>query len=245
MAISNKYVSADVVVERALRMFDNDTFDIHDAYEFIADGVAQLMPAEQLEVTTCTATVEDYRAAVPNDLVYFNAIRNTNSGRQMRPATDKFITHMLCDSSEMIHCGDCETFVYKPGAIFVPFETGSIDISYFRFPMDDNGMPMIPEDTVVLIALENYLIERMAYKMVISGKMSGDTYQLINREKDWAMTVAYNKIKTPSPQQAENLKNIYLRMIRDRNSFAKANAGQGAQNFVRTNINNNRTYGRG
>lgn len=112
------------------------------------------------------------------------------------------------------------TYTINNNYIFTNIEEGTIEISYWAFPTDENGMPMIPDDVRYIKAVEAYLTERIARRMLIQGKMDRYTFELLEREWLFYVKSAKSRAALPSYDQAEALKNQILRLVQKPNQAA-------------------------
>jgi len=105
------------------------------------------------------------------------------------------------------------TYTINNGYVFTNIEEGYLEVAYWAFPTDENGIPMIPDDVMYLKAVEAFLTERIARRMWLQDKLSTDKYRAL--EQDWLFYVnsARTKSSLPSYEQAEALKNQILRLV--------------------------------
>jgi len=116
------------------------------------------------------------------------------------------------------------------GYIYTNFETGFIEMSYLGFVTDDSGFPMIPEDQRYQEAIKWSLIEHLDYKKWRVGEISDKVYAKSEQERAWYIASAKSKADTPTIDQMESMKNMFLRLIpkinEHGNYFKYSNAGE-------------------
>lgn len=86
-------------------------------------------------------------------------------------------------------------------------------MSYYAFPTDDEGMPMIPDNGAFKQAVKSFIAERQAFKMMTMGKFDDGIYKLLLRDRDWYVGKAQNAHLVPNRDKMESIKNQMLRII--------------------------------
>lgn len=117
------------------------------------------------------------------------------------------------------------TFDINNDFISLSVKTGKVCIAYLAVPTDDNGFPMIPDDTKYKLAIRKYLIKQLMYMRWIENPDSNGIRALFNHaETEWCWYVgsAGNQAKMPDISRMESIKNNFLRMIPKINEFNTA-----------------------
>lgn len=124
----------------------------------------------------------------------------------------------------------------KNGYLYTNFKYGFVEMTYKAYPLDELGMPMLPDDIRYIKAVEWYLISRIDFKRWRMTRNSADEriYSHSDREALWYIASARMKTKVPSVDMAESLKNMILR------SIVKINEHK--QGFKHTDIVEQRKY---
>jgi hypothetical protein len=110
-----------------------------------------------------------------------------------------------------------EPYQYKinGGYIFTNFMTGYVEMAYTSIPLDPEGFPLIPDDYKYIRALEDYLIERIDYKVWRQNPSPQNKSILNDSEQKSAFSIgaAITKGRIPSIDEMESIKNNWLRSI--------------------------------
>lgn len=124
----------------------------------------------------------------------------------------------------------------KNGYLYTNFKYGFVEMTYKAYPLDELGMPMLPDDIRYIKAVEWYLISRIDFKRWRMTRNAADEriYSHSDREALWYIASARMKTKVPSVDMAESLKNMILR------SIVKINEHK--QGFKHTDIVEQRKY---
>jgi hypothetical protein len=101
------------------------------------------------------------------------------------------------------------------GIIFTDFTTGYVEMAYTSIPLDSQGLPMIPDDYKYIRAIEDYIIERIDYRVWRRSPSPQNKSILNDSEQKSAFSIgsARTKGRIPSVDQMESIKNMWLRSI--------------------------------
>ena len=202
--IINNYVSIERVLETVYRHAGYDQeLNWPEVIEYVGEAIdlmgARIQYVEKVTNGTCVAPcqnpspiiIENYMGELPCDLVQLVQARRKDNKIYLGYSTDHF--HQFHDSNANdIGYNQPSDFTYKiqNNIIQTSFKDGELEISYLAFPTDDNGYPMVPNDTKVILACAMYVIERTDYKLWRHGKISGDVYEKSHRDYCWRIEQA-------------------------------------------------------
>lgn len=97
--------------------------------------------------------------------------------------------------------------------IFTSIKQTVLEVAFLGFPVWEDGTPMIPEDQKILRAIVNYIAERVAFKMMLTDRLSERKWGYIRDEAQWATGSAMNYMKLPSVDVMEGIKNQTIRLF--------------------------------
>jgi hypothetical protein len=120
--------------------------------------------------------------------------------------------------------------------MFTNFKSGFVEMSYKAYPVDEFGMPMIPDNIKFIKAVEWYLISRIDYKRWRTTRNLADEkmWKVSDTEALWYIQSARTAARVPSLSQMESIKRMLLRSIPKVNQFA--------QSFKTSNIGEQRKF---
>ena len=169
----------------------------------ITDGNKDLNHHQPVEIV-------DYRGELPCDFHKLIGVREYCS---LIPTVSDSGIFLESNNAPQIQRYSNVTYKIEGSYIFTNISEGYLEIAYWAFPTDADGLPMIPDDVMYLRAVEAFLTERIARKLWIQGKMSGEVYSQLDR--DWLFYVKSAKVRAamPSYDEAESLKNQILRLV--------------------------------
>ena len=113
------------------------------------------------------------------------------------------------------------TYTINNNFIFTNVKEIEIEIRYTAFPMDDRLFPLIPDDPKVIRAVVWYIGERLAFKMMLSDKLSERKYEMIKQDYLFNVASARTKAHTMDLPEMENFKRRVLAMNKDVHGFAR------------------------
>ena len=137
----------------------------------------------------------------------------------MRWATDSFHQAYHCTDYDF-YCKSASTYIINANYIFTNFDSGKVLMAYLAIPTDEDGMPMIPADEWWRNAVKYQIAFKIAFKLMLQGNITDKAFQIIERERDWAVAQAVNKSKIPSIDEMESFKNQWLRLIPNYNNHS-------------------------
>lgn len=94
--------------------------------------------------------IDDYKGAMPCDVVQIIQVRDSKSKICLRSITDSFYQRRNHEKNEL-------AFKTQGRIIFVTFRHGKVEVAYKAICTDDDGLPMIPDNPVFLRALELFI----------------------------------------------------------------------------------------
>jgi len=129
------------------------------------------------------------------------------------------------------------TFDLNNDNITLSVKEGNVCIAYLAVPTDEEGLPLIPEETSYQLAIKKYLTMKIDYIAWRKGELRPDIFQHSEQEWQWYVGQAGNKAKMPSIDQLEGIKNQVMRLLPNINAhetfFANQSSPELRKNFNR------------
>ena len=99
--------------------------------------------------------------------------------------------------------------------MFTNFKNGFVEMSYRALPVDEMGMPMVPDNQKFINTVVWYLTMRMDYKKWRHTRNAGDekVWRSSEQEYLWAVASARSAARVPSVDMMESIKRMILRSI--------------------------------
>ncbi len=105
------------------------------------------------------------------------------------------------------------TFELNNNHITLSVKEGEVCMAYLAIPTDEEGLPLIPEDTSYQLAIKKYLTMKIDYIAWRRGELRSDIFEHSQQEWTWYVGQAGNKAKMPSIDQLEGIKNQVMRLL--------------------------------
>lgn len=104
-------------------------------------------------------------------------------------------------------------YIVQGNSIFTKIKHGYVLMSYLAIPTDSKGLPMIPADETVQMAVEWEIARNVAYVLWMSDKLSRDKFQYVDQQRDWYVKQAINESKMPTVDEFQTFLNDRVRLI--------------------------------
>lgn len=171
-------------------------------------GLASLYYDKETEVH-----INNYRAKLPCDLISIKQVKNKR-GFSLRASTDSF--HSITNnSSSKVE----DTFKTQNNIIYTSFKDGNINIAYKAIPVDAEGYPLLPDNSVFLKALELYIKKEWFTILFEMGKIQYGVLQHIEQDYTWTVGQLNNEFTIPSVSEMEAISNSLNQLIPRTNEF--------------------------
>ena len=105
------------------------------------------------------------------------------------------------------------TFDLNNNNITLSVKEGQVCMAYLAIPTDDEGLPLIPDDTSYQLAVKKYLTMKIDYLAWRKGELQSAIFQHSEQEWTWYVGQAGNKAKMPNLDQIEAIKNQTMRLL--------------------------------
>jgi hypothetical protein len=226
---AGKTVSYKAILDKTIRDFGFN-YDIkeEEGIEWLAEFMAHTNVGVTMEERIAYIEICDGRGDLPFDLykigqvahiVGIETLEEAECGHgtlyPMRWKTDYFHKRYHLDNRDYT-TESRETYTVGQGYIFPSMAKGFVAMSYSAIPTDDCGYPTIPAEQQWMEAGAHYIAHRIARKLWLRNELSGDKFQIIERDKEWYFAQAVNHAKQwNGVDEAETVKNSVLRTIPD------------------------------
>lgn len=178
--------------------------------KYAADFMQIVGVPKMFDNKTAKLEVTKYKAQLPCDFYSILGVRMSDSHIAFRATTD--IYHMSDDKECPDNYRDL-TYKLQGNYIFTSIEEGEIEISYLSIPVDEEGLPMIPDNVKYINALELYIKKRLFTILFDQQKLHQSVLQNVQQEYAWAVGQASNDLIKPSVDEMESISNMWNQFI--------------------------------
>ena len=148
--------------------------------------------------------IENYRGEMPCDFDEVIQIRtkvdNEGDFTTLKYATNSF--HL----SESKNYSFEPTYKIQGGVIFTSFKEGDVEVVYRAISTDSDGLPLIPDNSSFIRALELYIKKAHFTVLFDLGKINSNVYNNVLQEYAWAVGQAQSDLVKPSISEMEAIK---------------------------------------
>lgn len=223
------YINIREIASRLMRHPLMQDLTLETVIQYTVDfiGVVGLNPVyfdkvEELEIN-------NYRAALPCDCISIVQVKDKKSNVCLRSTTDSFHTK---EARGHLHREE-STFKTQNSVIYTTFKEGKIEIAYKAIPVDEEGIPMIPDNSKFLRALEAFIKKEWFSILFDMGKIQPAVLQNIQQEYAWRVGQMNMEFTLPSVSEMESISNMLNQLIPRTNEFRKGFKNLGNREYMR------------
>ena len=217
------YVSLGAIIAKIYRTTQsNEEINYSDAAEWCAESL-NLIGANDIydQISDCLPIING-KAKMPLGFHKLADIRYKNS--PMYWSSNSVAANYQCSGCQIPVCnsGTCTNTFYVNNSYLITDITGedqNVCIIYLGIHVDDEGFPMIPDDPLIIKAVESYIIYSLDYANFRKGKITDKVFQKSESEWLFYCPAAKGAANMPNLAQLSNLGNIFRRLIPMRNEF--------------------------
>lgn len=262
MIYSGKTVSIKQVISKVYRDLDlKEETSFINFLEWSAEALEQIGAFTQLVAKKEKLFLQNYRAELPDDLVYLTLVTYNNypllptenvvdpvkiddTSSSTRPYAfyqDKiqnatFVSDSGFQGNNSRVKYDNLHYKISNGCIKTGVENGFLLIVYEAMPLDDDGFPLIPDYVEFKEAIYWYINMKYTYAMWRRGEVRDGVYQDTETRWNWHCQQAANKAMIPDLGHLENIKRSFLSLRPRVDQF------KNFYNHLNTTVNNESTY---
>lgn len=234
--MAKQYISLKNIVDKTLRHPLMAGISFEAIIDYCVDFMRIVKCPNIFQEKYTSFEIKDYRSVedLPED--FYEVIQVKSSNVHMRYSTDTFHVALPYDSKgklpeDYVEDNNRESdFTYKiqGNKIYTSFREGTIEMSYMAMPMDEEGYPMIPDNSKFTRALEAYIKKQWFTILFDLGKLQPQILQNTQQEYAWAVGACESEFKHLTLDKAESFYNMWrssLLSIKQHNTSFKSLGG--------------------
>lgn len=208
--MAEQYSSIKLILDKILRHPLMQDITLETAVDYCVDFMRIVGTPGIFEEKTEIIRVKEYRATLPCDYYQVIQIRKVG-GASFRYSTDSF--HMSeCKHDYKRGVNDL-TYKIQGNIIYTSIEDGDIEISYEAIATDEDGYPLIPDNSSFTRALELYIKKKQFTVLFDLGEISPAVLQNVQQEYAWAVGDCESEFNRLSIDKAESFFNSWRTLI--------------------------------
>lgn len=175
--------------------------------------------------------IREYNSKIPlikNVNTYYNAdnvgvIENPiilNSEAESIVYVDGVLTDASVFLTQVpIYINNSEDYTYRinNGYLFTGFKTGTVEMAYKAFPVDNENNPLIEDDVKVIRTVVAYIVRKIIKRMWLRDEISLQKKQVFDQEYSFAAASARSNSNLEGIDTWENIRARMNRLYRDPN----------------------------
>ena len=164
-------------------------------------------------------TIDKYRALLPCD--YYQTIQvRIPGGHALVYSTDSF---------HMNNKGNSSTYKIQGNIIYTSIESGELELAYLAISTDEDGYPLLPDNSSFTRALELYIKKQWFTILFDLGKITSAVLQNTQQEYAWAVGDCQSEFNRMSIDQMEAFSNSWRTMILRDHQHSSGFIGDGSR----------------
>ena len=221
-----RYINIREVLSRVMRHPLMSSITLEYAIQYTLDFIGIMGLPKVYEDKKAIVKIEMFRGVLPCDCVMINQVRDCKSGVCLRAMTDNFPGTHKEDKGEL-------SFKTQGAIIYTSFKKGEVEISYKGIHVDDEGLPMLPDNAVFLKALEAYIKKEWFTVLFDLGKIQLASLQNAQQQYAWLAGQLQSEFTIPSVSEMESFKRSWCTLIQRTTSFNDGFRNNGNQEYIK------------
>ena len=219
--MAQQYTNIRVVLDKILRHPLLQDLTLETAVDYTIDFMRIVGMPRMFTEKVETIAVKDYKALLPCD--YYNII-------QVRPEGKAPLLY----STDNFHMADKREGTYKiqGGVIITSMESGKLELAYQAIATDEEGYPLIPDNSSFTRALSAYIKKEWFTILFDQGKIDPRVMQNAQQDYAWAVGDCQSEFNRMSIDQMEVFSNSWRTMILRENQHAVGFSSNGNRQIL-------------
>ncbi len=182
--------------------------------EWIAEGLEFIGAKPQYAQTIQDIHVKGYRAPLPCGFVALQGVTYCGAAMfKLQGIHDTTSCKDTVDDPHRLRTQHNLGYTINEGYINTNFEHGTITLSFTTASMDEDGLPMIPDDASYREALYRYVLTKLYYPDFLSGKIHPNVYQDMRQQWFNYAQQAAAKANMPDLPTMESIVGEWMQLI--------------------------------
>lgn len=217
--MAEQYINIKVVLDRILRHPLMQDLSLETAVDYTIDFMRIVGMPRMFTEKVVRITINKYRALLPCD--YYQTIQvRIPGGHALVYSTDSF---------HMNNKGNSSTYKIQGNIIYTSIESGELELAYLAISTDEDGYPLLPDNSSFTRALELYIKKQWFTILFDLGKITSAVLQNTQQEYAWAVGDCQSEFNRMSIDQMEAFSNSWRTMILRDHQHSSGFIGDGSR----------------
>lgn len=220
------YTNLNTLIAKVYRTLqNNDEVNFNDCAEWAAEALGLIGAFGQYTQQTSCLELVNGKAKLPLNLHKLSDIRYNH--QPVYWSNNSSATNYGCSNCQIPICNDnnCQYTFYINNSYLISNimdNPANICITYLGIPVDEDGIPLIPDDTLYHKAVESFIIHNLDYASWRKGKITDKVFEKSEQNWLWYVNAARGAGNMPNLAQLESLGNIMTRLMPLKNEYARS-----------------------
>ena len=232
MIKENQYIRLHEVLSRALRHPLLQDISLEAAAQYAVDFIHAVGTPDMFEDREAEIEIHNYRGKLPCDIIAINQVMDLCTHTCMRAMTDTFFPADNHHCPYGHHYGEL-TFKTQNTIIYTSMKEGKSKMSYKAIPVDDEGKPLLLNNSTYLKALEMYIKVEVFTILYDEDKIKPGPLQNAQQQYAWAVGKLQSEMTIPSESEMESICRSWTTMIQRTTEFDSGFRNNGNREYLR------------
>lgn len=210
-----EYINIKEILSRVLRHPLLQDFTLEQAIQYCIDFIGIFGFPEMYEDKEADVEICDYRGELPCDLISIDMVKECRTDVPLRKMTGMFNP----GGKYYNHLRHEPQYKTQNRVIITSFPEGTVHIAYKAIPVDDEGLPLLINDSKYLKTLELYIKSQLFCILFDEGKINEKVLFHAEQDYAWAAGQLAEAFKTPSMSEMESITNMLNQIFVRDNEF--------------------------
>ena len=241
--MAHNYISLKALTDKLLRHPMMNGISFEAIIDYAVDFMRIVQCGGFFEEKCVTIPIHQYKGALPEDFYEINQLRLiSNTIKIPKYTQDSYIDEnnnevplstytqvgyedleysnnaTFRHATDTFHLSDTKskvglTYKIQGGFIFTSIKEGEVELSYKAIIIDDEGFPMIPDNSKFTRALEAYIKKQWFTILFDMGKIQNAVLQNTQQEYAWAVGACESEFQKMTLDKAESFYNSWRTLI--------------------------------
>ena len=204
MVTEFNYIKLHEILSRVMRHPLLTDLTLEAAIQYTLDFIAAMGLPNVYINKIASVEIDNYRGVLPCDLISIEQVRCGNN--YLRSMTDTFNGTGINEREEA-------TFKTQGNVIFTSFKIGEVEISYKAIAVDEEGLPMLPDNAIFLKTLELYIKKEWFTILFDMGRITPAVLQNTQQEYAFKAGQCNNEFIIPSISEMESFTRMWNTIV--------------------------------
>lgn len=198
-----QYITIDVLIDRIYRHPMMKDITRESILDYTLDFMRIVGVPDMFTTSVDEINITNYRGELPCDCISVQNVRESKSKKTLMYSQSSF---KLNDTKEPV-------YKIQGNVIYTSDKNTDLEVSYLKILTDDNGIPLIPDNSSFLRALELYIRKEWFTIKFDLGEISPQVLQNTQQQYHWAVGDCESEFNRLSVPEMKSLVNMWSNIL--------------------------------